>query len=484
MSTGRPKTPRPTGARFAGDYYQKLFTWYQALHLLHKSEVVTRIEFEVRDAGNVDDVVVHERDRPIVYHQIKFVMGQIELLTHDWFIAIERGKKSSLLRRFYESFNDLSTDQKPAELALWTNRQLTADDPILRHLDSRTDRLGARFFDAGEKSATGEARRAWADHLGVDESELNRMLEHLRIYPGRDSLEQLERACGIYMEAVGLRGDATAVTLGASEIEKLIISGRTELEPDGMRNLVERLGLAAPAPRATLLVQAIDRDSWPDSATATVDWVDYFDGSEPRERRQLIDPELWNTTLKPELEAAAKEIRRQGYTDVRVDGALRLSSGFAAGASLPRTAGLTVAFRDWVSTAAPADFPLTVIEHELGNGDELAVALCVTADITSDVLDYIERAGLPVNVLVTIAPSNGASQTSIPGETEALGFVYGAFDEIRARTGKPSKLHVFQANPNGISILLGHLWNRVPPTQLYDDANSAEGYFPTFLLTS
>jgi SMODS-associated and fused to various effectors sensor domain len=47
-----------------------------------------------------------------------------------------------------------------------------------------------------------------------------------------------------------------------------------------------------------------------------------------------------------------------------------------------------------------------------------------------------------------------------------------------------AKLHLFQSAPNGIGILLGHLWNRVPVTQLHDDANSPEGYFPTFLLAS
>ena len=71
-----------------------------------------------------------------------------------------------------------------------------------------------------------------------------------------------------------------------------------------------------------------------------------------------------------------------------------------------------------------------------------------------------------------------------PGEAEALGFIYGAFDDIRkAARGRP-KLHIFLSCPNGIGVLLEHLWNRVPATQLYDDANSPEGYFPTFLLAS
>jgi len=419
-----------------------------------------------------------------MYHQIKFVMSQRELLTHNWFTTVPSGRKSSPLQRLFASFNDLSESNSPAELALWTNRHLASDDPILQHLDSRAAKLGARFFDAGPKSETGKARRAWAQHLGVEQSALTRMMENLRVYPGRGSLDELRRDCGIYMEAVGLRGDVGAVILGSNEIRQLIINGCSAIEPDEMRRLVERLGLSTVSPRATLLIQAIDRKAWPEAAAASVDWVDDFRGNEPRERRQLLDPELWNAKFRPGLEAAVTEIRNQGYTDIRVDGALRLSTGFAAGAALPRAAGLTIAFRDWVSTAEPADFFLGVAEHNVGRGDELAVAICVTGDITNDVLAYIEDAGLPVNSLVAISPSTGASQTAISEEATALGFVYGAFDEIRERSRKRPKLHIFQSCPNGISVFLGHLWNRVPTTQLYDDANSPEGYFPTFLLPS
>src|SRR2546422_8740192 len=96
-----------------------------------------------------------------------------------------------------------------------------------------------------------------------------------------------------------------------------------------------------------------------------------------------------------------------------------------------------------------------------GDDDELALAICVTVDITNDVLAYIHNAGLPVDALVTIAPSKGASQTAISGDGEALGFVYKALEEIRARCHNRPKLHVFQGSPNGVSVLLGHLWNRV-----------------------
>jgi hypothetical protein len=174
--------------------------------------------------------------------------------------------------------------------------------------------------------------------------------------------------------------------------------------------------------------------------------------------------------FKPELAAAVAEIRQKGFTDIRIDGAFRLSTGFAAGAAAPRAAGLTVAFRDWSSSGESTEFPVAVTEHHVGNGDELAVALCVTGHIERDVLEYIQANSLPVAKLIEVTPGSGVGQTSIPGEGEALGFVFAAFDEIRRSARSAAKLHLFQSAPNGIGILLGDLWNRVPVTQLYDDA--------------
>jgi hypothetical protein len=154
-----------------------------------------------------------------------------------------------------------------------------------------------------------------------------------------------------------------------------------------------------------------------------------------------------------------------------------------AGAAAPRAAGLTVAFRDWSSNGESTEFPVAVTEHHVGNGGELAVALCVTGDIERDVLEYIRANSLPV-ANIEIAPGSGVGQTSIPGEAGALGFPFAAFEEIRRGARSAAKLHLFQSAPNGIGILLGHFWNRVPITRLYDDANSLEGYFPTFLLAS
>jgi hypothetical protein len=36
--------------------------------------------------------------------------------------------------------------------------------------------------------------------------------------------------------------------------------------------------------------------------------------------------------------------------------------------------------------------------------------------------------------------------------------------------------------PLVLAAFLGHVWNRVPPTQLYEEANSTGGYQATFFI--
>ena len=41
-------------------------------------------------------------------------------------------------------------------------------------------------------------------------------------------------------------------------------------------------------------------------------------------------------------------------------------------------------------------------------------------------------------------------------------------------------VHLFQAGPLALAVMVGHLWNRMPTTQLYDDLGPGGGYAPTF----
>lgn len=63
-------------------------------------------------------------------------------------------------------------------------------------------------------------------------------------------------------------------------------------------------------------------------------------------------------------------------------------------------------------------------------------------------------------------------------------------DSVDAYYGSPETLseqghdrwHVFFYGPRTAAVLLGHSWNRMPPTQLWDDLGPARGYTPAFVI--
>jgi hypothetical protein len=114
-------------------------------------------------------------------------------------------------------------------------------------------------------------------------------------------------------------------------------------------------------------------------------------------------------------------------------------------------------------------------------GDDVAIAISVSADIVDDVRRYVETSALPIGKLINISPLDGPGQAAVADPSHAVGLSHALLDEIRRHTRESAGIvHLFLCAPNGIGVLLGHLWNRVPTTQLYEDANAPSGYFPTF----
>jgi SMODS-associated and fused to various effectors sensor domain len=483
-----PDRPSARGAGIAGDDYQHLFTWLQALKLLLADEGVVRIGLEVGGGHNVDDVVVHFRTGSPLYHQVKFVTDQREPLSHEWFTTVPRGAQRSPLKRFYDSYTTLTVDDERPRMVLMTNRWPVDDDPIVGHVDGRTHKLLPRLRERGARSATGRARKAWADHLDISEDELFEILEHLEIRAGLSSLEELRENCRWLMGFAGLQSDVNAVDAGMGEMRRLVRNGIRELDEALLREIIAEKRLAADGKRATLLVQQIDRDAWPELATASVDWVDRFEGDEPAARRQLRDPDGWNRELRPELRDAVGTIRQLDVRDVRVAGQMRLAVGFVTGFELSDVAGFAVAVQqrdeEWASDGNRANVSVATETIQIGCGDDLAIGISVAADLANDVRKYIEEEELHVGRLVIIDPENGTGRTAIDGPDEARGLANAILDATRAevRGANVPVLHLFQAAPLGLAVLLGHTWNRMPETIVYEDMGAGRGYAPTFRL--
>jgi SMODS-associated and fused to various effectors sensor domain len=481
-----PGRPSARGAGIAGDDYQHLFTWLQALKLLITDEGVVSIGLEVGGGHNVDDVVVRFRSGPPLYHQVKFVTDQREPLSHEWFTTVPRGAQRSPLQRFYDSYTTLALDDERPHMVLVTNRLPVNNDPILKHIDGRTHKLLPRLREPGARSASGKARTGWADHLGIREDDLRDMLEHLEIRAGRSSLEEMRENGRWLMGFAGLQHDVNAVDVGMGEMRRLVRDGIRELDHALLREIIAEKRLAAEGKRATLLIQQIDYDPWPELATASVDWVERFEGAAPAARRQLRDPEAWNRELQPELANAVDRLRQLDVRDVLVAGKMRLAVGFLAGFELSDVAGFSVSVQqrdeDWSSSGDRADVPVVSEAIEIGAGDDIAIGASIAADLADDVRTYIEREGLAIGQLVVIRPESGVGRTAVGGPADARGLASAILDEARAqvRAANGPVLHLFQAAPLGVAVLLGHTWNRMPETIVYEDMGAGRGYAPTF----
>jgi SMODS-associated and fused to various effectors sensor domain len=193
--------------------------------------------------------------------------------------------------------------------------------------------------------------------------------------------------------------------------------------------------------------------------------------------------------MRPELRTAADRLRTLGCQRVLVRGALRLPTWFTVGNTCAAVTGMTVASQQggrlWsADEPAAGDSRLTVQETPIGQGEELAVALAITTDLKDDVQAHLAAARLPVGTLATLTLAAGAGNQAITGPGHAVAVALAVRDEVRrlARGTGAQRLHLFLACPGGLALLLGHWWNRVPTTQLYEDLGAGRGYAPAFLL--
>ena len=168
---------------------------------------------------------------------------------------------------------------------------------------------------------------------------------------------------------------------------------------------------------------------------------------------------------------------------------MRLPTWFTAGVELGRTMGFDVApFRGdipWPSTGDPADFPVKIARDEkLSLAEELAVGVGLSADLSEDVLRYLGRSVPEVGRYTGLTPAKGPSNVAIGSPAEAGGWAFRTRDLIREaiREHRPPRIHLFLATPHGAALLLGHLWDRMPATQLYEDLGPLDGYYPSFIV--
>ncbi len=478
----RPAGRARTASQISGYYYQHLVAWNEALNALRPSSGAIGVTVEHPEAGNVDDIVIHRRDGPDSFIQVKHAVDATTPVGHKWLTA-KRTKSMtslSLLQKLHRSWHDLAEQGDRPELRLVTDRDIDPNDPVM----SRIDRNTGLLVPGINHSAAVQKRAEWADHLGIAEVELLMFLHSLRIETGRSILAEKERAATL-MHATGLNDDQQAIDSAIGLLTDWVLRRERKLTNEQLLEWAyERIGHRTEQ-GAVVVIDAIDYDPHPGDAVERICFVGDYDGDEPFERRQLRDPSKW-PRIQSEIEEAAYRLRSAGVRRVILRGAMRLPTWFAAGAAFRDVTGFGVAGVQrgeiWSSDKIGKAVALSIDTTPLDEEADLAVAIGIAADPTDEIRNYIASTELPITSLTSILPAGGPNPAAIPDGPSAAAVAVAARDAIRrllATNPAESRIHLFLATPGALALLLGHRWNAMRPTTVYEHLGPGNGYAPT-----
>jgi len=243
---------------------------------------------------------------------------------------------------------------------------------------------------------------------------------------------------------------------------------------------------ALPKPRgSTVSIATLTPDRPAAQAAHAIDWVDRFDGLDAYAKRRPKPPATWK-----QLQADIEDIPAQlgAASHIAITGSLRLAPAFIVGAALRMVTSTDIAVMQrgtpWTSDA-PYTAPITPTsaEYDIGQGDDVAIAIEIATTMTADVQAFLQDRQIPVGRLVVLGPPGGPRDNAVDGPEHACALAVGLRDHARHAAHGHPRVHLFLATPMGLSLLLGHRWNRVAPTIVYADL-AALGYEAAFTISA
>lgn len=481
--------PSATGVRTAGDRYQWLVAWQACVTALHDATTgvanpVIAVGIEADDAGNVDDVVIRRRRPPHAYEQVKYAVDSRTPVNTDYLTTLSKTGGPSILWKIAAAWRQLTEAGDRVELAIVTNRAPDPSDPLISGRDARTRLLLPRAAEGGSRSARGRARTAWAKAADLTETELLELLAILDFDLARDRAH-LEDTVKLTMFVAGLRSDDTALAAGTDWVAEQVVAGHRELDIAAIQHAVDTRALRAGPTRAVVSVATIAPDRLVHQATYAIDWVDRFDGTDAYAKRRPKPPATWQ-----QLQADIEDIpaRLGTASHIAITGSLRLAPAFAVGAALRMVTNTDIAVMQrgtpW-SSDAPYSTPITPTwaEYDIGDGEDIAIGIEVATTMTDDVRAFLRDQRILASRLVVLGPPDGPRDNAVSGPQQACALAVGLRDAARRAVRSHRHVHLFLAAPMGLALLLGHRWNRVAPTVVYEDI-AALGYEAAFTVSA
>lgn len=458
--------PSRTGVRITGDDYQWLHVWWACMTVIHDhtnppANPAVAVGVEVSDAGNVDDVVRYRAHPPHEYAQVKYAVDGTTPLNTDYLID------TNILQRLCKAHRTLTANGDPVLIRLVTNRLPDPGDPLLACRDGRDLLLLPRAAQGSPTSEIGRTRARWAAAADCTDAELITFLHDVHFDVGRD-LPSVLREVGWLMAANGLRNDEHAIREGIDWVRQQVIAGKRRLNSTDITAAIDGLGLRSEPPWTMLSVATLAPDPHAGAADVSIDWVDRMNGTSPGARVEPAPPHTWDDL--------AADLNRLHSTlpgrRVQISGTYRQATAFYLGTQLSRVRNYTLSVEQgtqtWTSDTPSTPYLLTVTHTPLGLGPDVAVIASVATDHHDEALNWVQQHNLPIGNLLTISPQTGAGPNAVNTPAAANGLAVAIRDTVRRNQNSAERIHLFIAGPVGAALLLGHHWNKIARTLIYE----------------
>jgi hypothetical protein len=482
-------------ARLQGDDFQHLYAWWNALGLYLPRLHLAEVWIEDERAGSFDDVTLHHTEasgRASHFVQVKYHVDQRRAYSTE--VLLERtGGGSSLLQKFYRTWQKLRTSGKEPQLTLYSNWSWDSNDKIGECISGENGRLTEQFLTASAGSDIGKLRAQWITECGAAEEDFAAFVRTLRFLLGSSNAQEQVTALTIErMEHLGLRHDESALILACGTVRDWIKRGVQKLTRANFDKVIADLGLRAQQhePAVTVYLDTIKSRRLDLAPDYHLDWREHFCGPEFERGHTPIDPTIWNRELLPQLQALEVQINQEHAPRIiRARGLSRLSAWFAFGKVFSRVAGYDIEVRQgaalWRSDAVPStDFTLIATRSPAAGARaaQLAVGLSITGSLANDMERYLQSIGFAGAVLL-LHPARGPSRDVFRDGSDVVAFVQEAKRAIREAihdTGAGEVL-LFYFGPLSGACFLGHDLNALGANVIvYEDQQP--GYAPSFRL--
>jgi len=499
-------TARAIAARMQGDDYQARWFFIQALRMLDRRSLVSRVGLEQGRFPWFDDIVTHyaagsrSARRAADAHQIKFHVVADGALSFAALIdpAFIGSGRTSLLQRIVEAFRA----NGDANVVLMSPWGIDHNNLLAKMAQTGTDgslRLGL-LFDGKQKSDAAEIRRKLVEHSGVDENELREALDRFRVEQ-TPSLPRLQGMLDDKLARHGFRivGEEAMANIYDDLGRKLIGRPMREFDRDALRALLREEGLideqdARPEPQRVGIRSFVRQAEYLDEFTTMLDLIDAF------EQRHLRPDATWEV-VRDQVVTFMTKVDDARPDDVEMHLSCHISIAYVAGCAVSAKSGTRYLVHqtgqrgafDWDLSArgqGSLEELWSVRELRLReDAPDVAVAVCLTHAIANDVKHYVERHVPSTGVLLVLEPTGGPSQTSVRDGSHAAALAE-TFDQILATRRTPEQrkamLHLFAAAPNGFTFALGRAARRISRATLYEfdfERKDPEGYSPSIILS-